>query len=294
MGTEPTMQEIDLSLFGFLEQAEAETYLGRHCTLDDGDDPTKLWHAATERLGKPIPRAGRPEMTEMPKGNKGYLNRLQKQDRFKDTVKGLDDWSFMCVEIAPLLAFQIHIEGARSQSLGSDLPEQCTTKHLVTKCLPEHPEPIRPVGGEKAEDPSSGSYYLEAPTRNFLYLATGAYELSVQDRYVVGALVGVASPFVQVIRFEKRCYLTNGYHRILSASKRGATHVPCIVGDTKNFARTGAEQDGSLPRHLFDGDNPPTVGHYTQHRAAAVCLRRFATRVDVTWKVSYPPIGASA
>jgi len=240
------------------------------------------------KLGTPYANAGNPEILEMPARIKAHLARIQKQDRFSDAIRDID-WSFQCVEIDPLLAFQIHIGGARSTFLGDDLPDGCSPKHLVAKCLPQHQEAIRPKTVE-ARGAFSGSYSLEAPTRNLQFRDTGLFETGVQDQYVMGALVGVASPFVQVMRFEGRCYLTNGYHRALAASKKGATHIPCIFGDTKAFRRTGAGQEGSLPRELFESDNAPTVGHYTGQRATALQLKRFATKIEVTWEVSFPEL----
>lgn len=284
------MDTNDLSLFGFLDEDDADSYLRTYCILDPAPDTRSMWQDARSRLGDPIAKAGEPEISDMPWGQKGYLRELQKQERFQDTVRGLD-WSFKCVEIDPLIAFQIHIEGVRSDSLGTGLPDKCTTKELVPVCLPSRQERIEPTITDETPGERAGVFALEAPTRNLLYLSTGAHETGVQDRYVVGSLIGLAPPFVQVIRHEGVCYLTNGYHRVLSASKKGATHIPCIFGDTESFGRTGAAQDGSLPAHLFKGDHRPTVGHYTRGRAAPVRLRRFATKISVSWEVSYPEIG---
>ncbi|MEX2246243.1 MAG: hypothetical protein WEC75_06110 [Dehalococcoidia bacterium] len=274
----------DLSLFGFLEEAEAMQYVDTYCILEDGTDRRQMWLDAQGRLGERIARAGKPEIRDIPKGYKNHLQRVTKTERFQDTVKSIS-WDFKLVEIDPLLAFQIHIEGARSEALGMALPADCGVNHLMPRCLPDRAERI-----EIHPTETDHSISLEAPTRNLLFLRGGYQPQADQDQFFVGAFIGSATPFVQVIRFGGRCYLTNGFHRLLSARRKGAMFAPCILGTTENFARTGAEQTGSLARTLLEGDNPPTVGHYTQGRATEIRLRRFATKITVTWDVSFPEI----
>ncbi len=64
---------------------------------------------------------------------------------------------------------------------------------------------------------------------------------------------------------------------------RGATHVPCVFGETDDYAIVGANGPGFFNKHLLQSANAPTMGHFTQGRATELTLRRVKRVMAVTW-----------
>jgi len=276
------MPDRDLSLFGYLKKAEAEQYLKDNCVLHPGDDPAEMWRAARTRLGPPFPNPGCPEVKEIPRGHARYLRGVETNPRFADTVRELPSWSFKLVEIEPLLAYQLGIFRRHSDALCKDMTSgDPTMDQLLTVCLPHDAEHV-PV--DRSE--TGNSLTLQSKTLNLRFFESG-YADDGDGRTVFGPALGAASPLVQVLQHNGRCYLANGFHRVYGARRRGATHVPCIFAETKDFARTGAAQPGVLPLSLLEARNAPTLGHFANGRATEVTLRRFGRVVTVSWTVSH-------
>jgi hypothetical protein len=84
------------------------------------------------------------------------------------------------------------------------------------------------------------------------------------------------------MRFNGRCYLSNGFHRVVGARLAGASHVPCLVRDIVNSSELGLNA-GTFDLALLESADPPTVGHYTQKRALLVQLRATQRVLHISW-----------
>jgi hypothetical protein len=71
---------------------------------------------ARERVGSPLPNAGKPETAPIPAGHAEYLKRVAAMPRFAESFGG-SPWGFRLVEIDPLIAFQFQVETARSAAM---------------------------------------------------------------------------------------------------------------------------------------------------------------------------------
>jgi hypothetical protein len=75
-----------------------------------------------------------------------------------------------------------------------------------------------------------------------------------------GFVVTVGVSFVQVVRFQDRYVLRDGYHRAFGLLSRGITHVPAFVRDfdtAENLAPAGM-----LPHGAWLGPRPPVLRDY--------------------------------
>jgi hypothetical protein len=87
-------------------------------------------------------------------------------------------------------------------------------------------------------------------------------------------LLNVTLPLVHVARFNNRCYLHNGYHRVYGAKKAGATHIPAIVRDATSAQDAGVRDDGQTFRlGLLESNNPPTLAHLSPGIAHQIELK---------------------
>lgn len=101
---------------------------------------------------------------------------------------------------------------------------------------------------------------------------------------VFGIAIGVALPWVHVVRFNDRCYLHNGYHRTYGSAIQGATHIPCLFRDVTDSAAAGIQTDGTtFPIEMLQGNNPPTLSHFSENRAQAVKVRATTRVLHVSW-----------
>jgi len=279
-----------LSLVGFLSDVEqAIGYLRRHCVPAPGHDSEVAlrqdWQDARAKIGPPIPDAGIVDPQPIPDAFQPYLEELVKQPWMAVCLSELEGTSFRLIEIDRLLCHQISIDtswvGRIWEGLGNP-----TVSTLLDICLPTaHPEityDASPV------PPYSTSVIIRSP-RSDLRISRFGMFVAKSDFMLLGARVRLVNPFVHVARVDGRCYLLNGYHRVLGARQAGATHVPCVFRDAPDHGAAGytsAElQDGQIrfPVSLLTSDNPPTMAHFTQGRAHEVALRAKSRIIHVSW-----------
>lgn len=290
-----------LSLLGFMDEQMAILYQRNVCVASNVNDGylRNQWVTAQTKLGAPMPRAGLPEIQEIPAEHHAYLERVKQNPRFQFTItkSRVGDsvvefpWSFKLVEIDPLLAFQIHVETDRADELCGSLsaPGGAQTgkkparrppalQAMLPICLPEKLEEAK-----YAISQESNGFVVKTRSTNLRVLFAGPLGVDAAAQMnIAGIAFGVSSPLVHVMRINGRTYLRNGFHRVYGLRKAGATHVPCIFLDAANFAELGAP-GGTFDRALLESDNPPTCGHFGQGRAYPVKLRDVSRIITVNW-----------
>ncbi len=202
------MPKPGLSLLGFMEEPVAVNYLNTICVLPDKSLPIlqQHWGEARNKLGQPIQNAGYPDIQDIPKNYKSYLQGVvNKNPRYQDTIGGLQA-SFKLVEIDPLLSFQFHIELERIPSPFASDNGQPSIFKLLELCLPQKADEI----------PQRYESYQES--RTLIKVPIGGDPDSQVN--ALGIVYGLISPLVQVIRYNGLCYLRNGFHRPIFSKKQ--------------------------------------------------------------------------
>lgn len=276
------------SLLGFMEPQHAINYLQGVCRVNDPSPDALMatFNAARTRLGvRPTPRAGHPEMVDIPAGHEQHLQAVAGHPRLQMGLDG-QGGSFQLVEIDQILAYQFHIDVSRTRALCAALGSPPTVASMLPVLLPTQLEPI-----PFQTVPHPNGLVLRSRSANFRTLAQGQVGMDqVQDLVYFGVGVGASAPWVHVARYDGRIYLRNGYHRVYGARLAGATHVPCIVVDAPTWEWVGAAGQGrTFDRVLLDGPNPPTMRHYSPRRAWRVALREVTRLVQVTWREFFLP-----
>ena len=276
-----------LSLVGFMEEPLAFSYLRQTCVLADQSDTAvrQLWLAARERLGAPIDRAGKPEIKTIPPHCQGFLKKVEATPTFGSVTAGMTSWSFALVEVGPLLAYQFHVDRGRPASICDGVHSPPSIDEMLGFCLPVKPEPI-----ETQNIPGGTGILLISKNLNMLIERQGTSDGVVlseapgQQFKAAGVFIGARSGLVQVVRYNGRCYLKNGFHRAFGMRLKGATHIPCLLLDTDNYAQVGAQGAGNtFDRDILESENPPTCGHFVDGRATEVTLRSISRIISVTW-----------
>src|SRR5437867_747711 len=105
-----------LSLLGLMDEALAVAFLRQSCIPRDPNPDAILQqlNEARARVGKvPTPRAGYPEIVDLPAGAEQHLATVAAHPRLAGGLDGMP-FSFALVEIDPLLAFQFVVDLSRT------------------------------------------------------------------------------------------------------------------------------------------------------------------------------------
>lgn len=267
------MATAGFSLLGFLPRDEAINHLRTACVSPNQNEATleAIWTEARARLGSPIKNAGSPELLDIPAQGAEHFERLR-QGWPQIFAEG--EPQIKMVEIQPLLAYQINVDGPRSGHHCSDFASPPALPQLLETCLPP----------QQQEEPFlvhqlDQSLIIKARSLNIQLAARGMIQPGV-----FGISIGLGLPWVHVVRCNGRCYLHNGYHRAYGAAIAGAAHVPCVFREVPDIAAAGIKADGSTFRaDLLESDNPPTMAHFTTGRAQQVTLRETTRILHLSW-----------
>ncbi len=141
--------------------------------------------------------------------------------------------SFGMVELDRLVLCQIHVTGNFVDALQSRLGPAPDPATLVRFCLPlgqpDAPVQISRVGSKR--------YMFRSDSMDFRFHESVLLRPEQIQEYnpfgqiagVVGLVVGFSSNFLNVIRYDDRLLLHNGYHRACALRALGITHAPCII-----------------------------------------------------------------
>ena len=264
-----------LSLLGFLEKEQAFEYLQKYCLLDDSSPQALQQHFsdATSRLGSVIENAGNPETLNIPAIHQQHVD-IIRNGSFAKGLESRGRVEIQLVEIAPLLAAQIHVELDRAESFYQRCETAPDIENMLLRCLPFGNDTF-PIGIAQPLSPSS--WMVRTPSLNLRSLEGGLFGVN-GDNYL-GVKIGAANPLVQVLKFKGRAYLVNGFHRAFSFGRAGAKYMPCIMQEVQSL--DGIALGIPLERLLLD--NPPTLAHFLNDRAYPIQLRHYQKYMTVTY-----------
>lgn len=281
-----------LSLVGFMtDQQQVLNHLKVPCIPDPINradaDLILDWQAAQAKLGKPIPRAGHPNLTPIAANDPHIQQLLQVPWAAAYLAPHLAlGASFQMVEIEPLLAYQFAIDIARSKNRCGPMSNPPTQNELMNICLPlAHPNDGVHISAQGL--PKHQSILVKSRSLNLAAMAEGALVIPIPNAPPVQDIFGIqfawSLPFVHVTRFNGRCYLHNGYHRALRIRKAGATEMPCFFRDAATADAAGIQPPGTFDLPLLESGNPPAMGHYARRRAQKVKLRASMRVIQISW-----------
>ena len=282
---------LDFLLVGFMDNQQAIDHLRMAC-VPANQDPAVLtaeWQGAIAALGAAVADAGNPEILPIPAANQPHINQLIAAPWAAAHLAQLlaQGATFQLIEADKLLAYQFAADRAATHCGHLNNP---TVDDLLPVCLQINESPLDFT--HSIVDNQSKSVIVMTRNTNLNMREWGLFGIRTPagtDSRVAGAQILMNFPFVHVVRFNGRCYLHNGFHRVYGARIAGATHVPCILRDIGNAAEIGLGPNTfQLP--LLEGANPPTVGHFTLGRAHNVRLRAASRIIHVSWAEYTMPI----
>jgi hypothetical protein len=270
-----------LSLVGFLDKGAALGYFGNACIAIS--DPATSWTEAKKIRGSPVPNAGICASTPLPDCQ--HLEDVKKTWQFAVSVNGYSEWSFREIHITPLIAFQFHVNLPRSQRACQGCPESPGSDELMKRCLPTSMIPVQTNPPQLIKDQNGlvVGVSIESDNPNLCpFLPLAGKDPADQLDYL-GFKFCERPSLLQVVEFNGRCFLKNGYHRVYGLSQLKADRVPCLYLKTQQWFMVGAQAQKTFSRTLLESNNPPTCGHLIGGKAYAVKLRDFVQKYEVRW-----------
>lgn len=146
---------------------------------------------------------------------------------------------------------------------------------LVDVCLP----PPHPGRFQGAFDPAQMTFTASSPNPN---LRIGGFQVVAaggSSQQVLGFTLSFGSSFVQLVEYQGRWMVRDGYHRIYGLLQQGITRIPCVLVRAKTFQETGADRPDFFGHEILFGKKPPYITDFLVHDLAA------DVEVPVTTKV---------
>jgi hypothetical protein len=203
--------------------------------------------------------ASRPEgvdqadlLTPTPLGLAEYLARLEQTPPGAAMLQ--EGWTVTMVDLTRVVAFQPHVfvDTATERAANLDPDDLPAIAELT---LPiDQPTPIS-VG----QDLTRAVFTVTSPNPN-VKVAPVIANQSPNGLPCLGYAIQLAPSYLQVVRYQNRHILRDGYHRAYGLLSHGITHAPAFVRDfdtTENLAPAGM-----LPHHTWLGSRPPTLPDY--------------------------------
>ena len=264
------------SLVGFMQRTQAVDYLRNQTTLANKTDIAleARWSAANAILGPSVANAGFPDIQDMPSAAIApYFKQpkcIRGSHKPSRASRGLSNWS--ASERYSRINF---MSGPASRS---SIARPSRASRLFRSCWPSAFRSPRIFEADIAVNQGeTGSVTISSKSLNTRVLETGWFGINLPEQTgFAGIACGESSPFVQVARFNGRCYLKNGFRRVYGLGAAGATHIPCIFVDEidpLSVGIRGANQTFDLP--ILESADPPTCSHFIDGKATMLPIRRF-------------------
>lgn len=264
-------------MYGLMAETEAVNWLTNACVLN-GASPHDMWRQAAVNIGGPFPRAGNPDILDIPADRRPYLDQLAAQVWFQQAFPG--PYSFKLVEIEPLLAYQFSVCDEHANTISASVagaPNDIDA--LLQLALPHDLTPALVNVSVQGNN-----LVMMSPDLNFGVFGAGqAPHAPMPGVGVAGPLIGNRAPAVQVARFNGRYYLRNGYHRIKGAAAHGTTHIPCVLLECNTYEELIGPDALVFSQSLMESALPPTIGHFTHGRSSAINLKAVMRVVTISW-----------
>jgi hypothetical protein len=174
-----------------------------------------------------------------------------------------EGWDVALVDLARVCAFQPHVvaDAAVERVENVKVDELAAIAAITLPTSPAEPPRIQ-------FDPSKQAYMAISPNSNLRIAGTANGPApDGSGAVMLGFAVMVSRSFLQVVRFQGRFLLRDGYHRAYGFLSRGITHVPAFTRDMRTIEEV-LPPGTFLPQHSYLGDRPPFLPDYLDDQVA--------------------------
>jgi hypothetical protein len=205
-----------------------------------------------------------PAVSDIDPTHQNHLYQVSSTPIFQQSFQGLN-WSFKTVEVDKIVCFQQWVDLDYVGELERSLPTTPDAASVLKFCLPIG----FPVQAGINIDPQSSAVTISS---NLPHLAVGGLGVNQAGPGTAPSVVftlGVNANYVQVVKYQGRHFLKNGYHRAYALRERGVTAVPCVYAEISDYALTGANRPGFFSREIIMSERPPMMPDFFDNTVSA-------------------------
>ena len=256
--------------------------VGNHL-LNDGDI-ADVWRTAADRythlktLAPAQPRM--PEILELPAAVQAHVDQLVKLPQF-ERVFSTVPIAFGMVELDALIVYQHSITQSTVHALRDSFSKDLMAEQLASICLPLQATKADFVVGKS----SKREFIFHSNSHDMRFLGAELVDPSVVpglvadgfSNAVIALSVGFSNNVLNVVRYQDRMVLNNGYHRCFALRSLGVTHVPCVIQVCRDWEDVGLAGSTEMNQNsdiYFSSQRPPVLQDFFD----ASLVRSFVTK----------------
>ncbi len=261
------------ALLGFMSEQEARDFLNGLCVVQgqaEIEAHKNRCAAAAETVKGLGPRVLSPvNQRELAPSYSTYAKQLCDQPAFRQLFGS--KFALREVELEHLVCFQRYVDTEHSAELAAKM--RSSDKYILESCLPlEFRQDVQVSFDQAVPGVTFSSVSPKLQFAGLQITGFGGPEITYGGQQVkqVGVLllIGTQPNYVQVVGYNGRYFLKNGYHRAYAALLSNRKQIPAVVSESEDFAGTGALNTGFFSRELLLGDAPPLVTDFLNDRIA--------------------------
>ncbi|MGZ6391755.1 MAG: hypothetical protein ACXWQZ_21155 [Ktedonobacterales bacterium] len=268
------------ALLGWFSEPEAiQALLGRMAgPLDNVIEARARWSERTAAVAsRPNYRTANP-ITEMP--DPQLAERIKARPDIQAIMGGLL-WRPAMVNLQKVLSFQrfINLEGLDgrvARAAGSQ-------EELLKLCLPEE-LPLSPAQVQADADQRGFTVTSLNPNLWVVGFNVGQAPISPAPglpslfALQIGVLVSTNQSYLQVVHYQNRYFIRDGYHRAAGLLRAGIVPAPCLVIEARGLNEVGL-QPGLFPPDVILSERPPRLVDYWDDTVACDVMQPSVRKV---------------
>jgi hypothetical protein len=246
------------ALFGFMSEQDAGNFLTGMCVFQDQgefESYKNKWAPAADSVSQLKLRVLSPvNQRELSQLHSDYVKHLIENPGFRQVFGS--NFALREVELERVIAFQRHIDTEYAEELANKMASD--DKYVLDCCLPL-------VFKQELQI----SFDQTVPGH---IIGVGGPEVTIGGQLVqqpgVIFLIGTQPNYVQVVEYENRYFLKNGYHRAYAALLSNRKQIPAVVFRAQDFAMVGALNPTFFSRELLLSAAPPLLCDFLNEKIA--------------------------
>ncbi len=252
-----------LYLYAFATQGEIFSHIRTQTLEADSGRMSEIlasWQAQQPAvqaiLQAEIGVADRATIEELPREHERTLKEIAANDLFKQSFHALPI-SFALVEVDTLVAAQRAVNLDYVGRLRAAYEKKTDLADLIDICL----SPTRDIAPIQHLEIANSTHVFSSPNLDIRFLGAFFKKLSQQDLQsaVLGgqpaaaviSFVGYGISCVNVLRWQNRLVLNNGFHRVYALRSLGVTKIPVVIQQVNNMQLEFPAAVAGLPREYL-------------------------------------------
>lgn len=260
-------------LLAWMERNEAVTQLLGHFPQAGEDVSAEIqrWQLATTHLSKrPEYNAPFPTLSPLPPELVSRGEAFLARQDVKQSFLGWD-YTVGVADLRKVLSFQktVTVE-TPDRAAGLDLSDPSV---LFSLCLPD--PSVAALAGTADLDQKGISFLSGNPNLRVM----GGTSTVLNGFPFYGFTVGYGLPFLQVVEYEGRWFIRDGYHRCYALLRRGVTEIPCLFVRAANILQFGGVAPQFFIWDTIFGSRPPYLTDFLNDDVTATVRRQASGKV---------------